>query len=127
MSDNEKNNNFFSSLVKGIGLSIIISLVCVLIFGFVIKSFLLPNGTIKVVNQFIKVLSIFIGVFSCSGKNLGLVKGCLVGAFSIIITHLIFSLIGGNISFGLSFIIDVLFGLIVGGISGTISVNMKRE
>ena len=127
MNESQVENKFFQSVTKGTGLSIIITLICVLIFALVIKLTYLSQGTVKTINQFIKVISIFISVFLCVRGKQGLIKGALIGGFSIVITHLIFSLIGGNVSFNLSFIIDIIFGLIVGAISGIIAVNVKKE
>ena len=87
----------------------------------------LGTGVIKAVNQFIKILSVFLGVSVSVRGKMGLVKGIAVGVCSTVITYLLFALIGGEVSFGTVFFIDLLFGLIVGGISGVISVNVKKN
>lgn len=127
MEELEKENKFLPVIIKGTGLSIIFALIFVLIFAFIIQTFSLTQATIKIVNQFIKVLAIFLSCFVCIRGKLGLIKGAFIGINAIIITTLIFSLIGSNISFTLSFIIDIVFGLVVGSLSGIIAVNMKKE
>ena len=115
-----------SSIIKGVATSVIVTLVGVLIFAGVVKLTFLGQSIIKTVNQFIKILSIFFGCFFCvSGKN-GLIKGAIIGVLSMVITYLLFALIGGEISFGKPFFLDLVFGLIVGGISGIIAVNVKK-
>lgn len=121
------NGGFFSSVIKGIATAVIVTLVSVLIFAFIVKIATLNSSVIKAVNQFIKILSVFLGCFSFIRANKGLLKGCFVGVIATIITYLIFSLIGGAVSFGTPFILDLIFGLIVGGISGVIAVNVKKE
>lgn len=115
------------SVIKGVGTAVIVTLVGVLIFAAVVKIASLGTGVIKAVNQFIKILSVFLGVSVSVRGKMGLVKGIAVGVCSTVITYLLFALIGGEVSFGTAFFIDLLFGLIVGGISGVISVNVKKN
>ena len=118
---------FFSSVIKGVFTALITTLLGVLIFAFIIKIAMLPSGVIKAVNQFIKVLAIFLGgAFFVKGKA-GLIKGALIGAISTAVTFLLFGLFGVGVSFGASFFLELLFGTIVGGLSGIIAVNLKRS
>lgn len=121
------SDGFFPSVIKGIATAVIVTLVSILIFAFIIKVATLNASVIKAVNQFIKILSVFLGCFSFIRGKQGLLKGCLVGLFTTVIIYLLFSLIGGAISFGTAFIIDIVFGLIVGSISGIIAVNVKKD
>jgi putative membrane protein (TIGR04086 family) len=121
-----KDNNFFSSILKSVATAVIITLVGILAFAFIIKIAYLNSTVIKAVNQFIKILSIFLGCFIFVRENKGLLKGGLVGGFTAIIVHLIFALMGGDISFGGLFIIDLLFQIIIGIISGVIAVNFRK-
>lgn len=123
----KSQDNFFSSLIKGIFLSVIVALVLVLLFALIIK-FLMPSSTvIKVVNQFIKIVAIFIGCFTSLKNNLGLLKGGLIGLGFCLLISLIFMIFGGNLSYGLAFILDLILCVIVGIISGVLSVNVKGK
>lgn len=114
------------STVKGVATAVIVTLIGVLLFALVVKFAVLNSGVIKAVNQFIKILSVFLGcAFSVRGK-MGLIRGALIGVISTIITYLLFSLFAGTVSFGISFVIDLIFGLIIGAVSGVISVNVKK-
>ena len=118
---------FFSSVIKGVFTALITTLLGVLIFAFIIKIAMLPSGVIKAVNQSIKVLAIFLGgAFFVKGRA-GLIKGALIGAISTAVTFLLFGLFGVGVSFGASFFLELLFGIIVGGLSGIIAVNLKRS
>ncbi len=116
----------FSGVLRGVLYAVIITLISVLIFAFIVKFALLGSGVIKAVNQFIKIISIFLGCSLSIRGNLGLVKGALVGAFTTIITYLLFSLFSGSVTFNGSFILDIVFTAIIGGISGILAVNMKK-
>ncbi len=126
MQSTDKGKGVIGSIIKGSFASVIIMLVGVLIFAVIVKSACLNSNVIKAVNQFIKVLSVFLACFfTVKGKN-GLIKGGLIGAISSVIIYLIFALMGGEISFGFAFFVDVIFLLIVGVISGIISVNVRK-
>ena len=123
----ESNGGFLSGIIKGIGLAVIITLAGVLLFAFIIKLACLSSGVIKAVNQFIKILSVFLAcIFSVKGGK-GLIKGAVIGLISTLITYLIFALMGSGVSFNGGFILDLVFGLIIGAISGIISVNLKKD
>ena len=120
------DNSFVSSIIKGILFSVIISLISVLIFGFIVQMSKLDSGVIKAVNQFIKIISVFLACTLSLKDRAGLISGIIIAVISTIITYLLFCLFFGTVSFGLSFFIDLIFMLIIGGISGIISVNLKR-
>lgn len=127
MDENEIKSGFFANTLKSVGLAVIITLISVLIFGIIVKFAMLNNGVIKAVNQFIKVLSIFIGCFFFIREKAGLIKGCLAGLLTTLVVYLIFGLIGGQLNFDISFVFDLVFGAVVGAISGIIAVNVKKE
>lgn len=122
----ESKSEFFSSILKGVFLSLITALIGVLVFALVVKIALLQSSVIKPVNCFIKILAVFIGcMFSLRGKN-GYLKGMLVGLIGTVVIFATFSLIGGELSFGVPFFIDLAFGLILGGVFGIVAVNIKK-
>ena len=122
----ENKSEFFSSVLKGVFLSLITALIGVLLFALVVKLTFLQSSVIKPVNCFIKILSVFIGcIFSLRGKK-GYLKGALVGVLGTVVIFAVFSLIGGKLSFGVPFLIDLAFGLVLGGVSGMVAVNIKK-
>lgn len=121
-----ENGGFVKNIVKGVLGAVIVALVGVLIFAFIIKVACLNGGVIKSVNQFIKILAVFLGcAFSVRGKG-GLIKGALIGMISMSVVYLLFALFGSAITFGAGFILDIIFGFIAGAISGIITVNVKK-
>ena len=118
---------FFSSVFKATALALICSLVGILIFALVIKFAALNQTTIKTVNQFIKVVAVFIGCFFSVKGNTGIVKGAVAGALCTFILYAVFALMSGSTLFGLEMLADVGFTAVVGGISGIIAVNLKGK
>ncbi len=120
-------DGFLSRVIKGALFSVIFCLAGVLILALITKFCSLNDVAIKVINQFVKVLSIFLGAMLFVSGTGGLIKGVLIGAVGSSVTYLLFSLLFGSPSFGVAFFIDVVFCAIVGGISGVISMNIKSK
>ena len=117
---------FFSGIIKGTLTAVIITLFGVLIFAGITKFTLFNNGVIRAVNQFIKILSIFLGcAFNIRGNN-GLIRGGILALLSTVITYSLFSLFCGTSAFDQNFLLDLIFTVIIGAISGVISVNTKK-
>ncbi len=120
------NKNFFQSIIKGLIISLIFLLFFICIFALLISLFNIPNGAIKPINQLIKILAVFIGCFfSISGEK-GLLKGLVLGTIITLVTYLIFSIIAKTNVFSISIIWEILLGIAIGGLSGIISVNVKK-
>ena len=126
MSNETKTTKIFPSAIKGAITSTLVSIIGIFIFAFIVKMTSLSGTVIKTANQFIKIISVFIGcLFFLKEKN-GIIKGVLLGAIYSVLIYAIFSLIGGELNFNKSFFIDLIFMIIVGAISGIISVNTKK-
>ena len=121
------DGGFVSNVIRGVFSALIVTLLGVLIFAVVIKVAYLNTGVVKAVNQFIKILAIFLGCSFSLGKKMGLISGAFVGGFATAITYLLFSLFGAQTAFGFSFAIDIIFSVIVGAFSGVITANLKNR
>ena len=126
MSSHNKSD-FIISVIKGTGLAVVCSLLGVLAFAVVVKFAYLSGTAVKSVNQFIKIVSVFIGCFFFLKQNNGLIKGLLIGACSTVITYLIFAIFSGGAVFSLSFLLDILFCAAIGAVSGIIAVNTRGK
>ena len=125
MDENGQNDNLFLMLLRGITLTVLVTLSCILLFALIVR-FAMPNqSVIKGVNQFLKIFAIFIGVFFTVKGKLGFVKGGLVGLLSTIVNFILFALIGGEKVNIVPFLIECAFSLIVGAVCGVIAVNRK--
>ena len=117
------------SILKGSVYALCISLVCVLVFAFCLKFTPLSESLITPINQVIKGVSIFFGVFigMKKHKEMGLLSGFLIGLFFTIIAFLVFSILDGAFCFDRTFLNDIIFGSIIGAICGIICVNLKKN
>ncbi len=79
------------------------------------------------VNETIKVVAIFLGVFLCVRGDKGLLKGGLTGLFTTMLSYLAFSALGGDFSLSYLAVLELLFGIVVGALSGVFAVNVKRN
>lgn len=121
-----KEQSALSQILKGVCLGVIFNFIAVIVFSFIIEIAGITDNVIKPVNQFIKIISVFISCYFTLEGNKGYLKGLTVGLFVFLITNVIFWLISGGVFFSLSFIIDVIFCSLIGLISGIISVNIKK-
>ena len=64
-----KNNRYVMTTLKGGLIATVVSLIGILFFAFIIKLFGVADGFLKPINQVIKAISIFIGVFLGLKKN----------------------------------------------------------
>lgn len=122
------NKGIWQRVLKGTALALCFSLMFILVFALCLKFTGVAESIIVPVNQVIKGVSIFLGVFFALKKQnkYGLACGLLIGFFFTIVAFLTFSLLAGNLVFTKSFFTDMLFGAIIGGICGIIMVNLKK-
>ena len=126
---NFKGNSFWSFLLKGTLIALCISLVLVLVFAFLLKFTNIPDTAIIPINQVIKGVSIFLGVFIGMKrlKEMGLLCGLLIGLSYTLLAFLVFSLLSGNFIIDLTLLTDLVFGTVIGAICGIICVNIKKS
>ena len=124
-----KSNPLVLDILKGALISVIISLICILIFAFFIKIIGISDSLILPINQVIKFVSIFFGVKVSLKKNKekGFLKGLIIGFVYTILAFAIFSILSKNFCFDKSLFNDVLFGTIGGILCGILLVNLRKK
>lgn len=129
MENLEENNtaNKFTLWIKGIILSMGLTLIMILILSIVLSLTNIKESVIMPTVIFISSLSILIGAFSISRKieNKGIVYGSLLGLIYMMILYLISSIMSFNFSFNVNSIIMIVFGIIGGAIGGILGINLK--
>ncbi len=118
----------FVGVVKGILFALIFTVVAVFLLAVLYKFVEMSDGTIKIANQVIKIISIALGVKIALKKNKskGLLKGLIIGIFYTILSFLLFSILAKNFSFSLSLVSDIVFAGLVGLIFGILFVNFRK-
>lgn len=120
--------NTFVCVAKGVVVGLFCALLGILIFAFVLRFTPISDKIITPVNQVIKGVSIFFGVFAGmkKQKKRGLLTGLLIGLCFTICAFLMFSILDGAFVFDKTLLGDILFGSIIGAICGIICVNLKK-
>jgi putative membrane protein (TIGR04086 family) len=122
-----RDNSFIGSILKGVIISIISTLVGLTIFSLLLVNTNLSENLIQPVVIGITGVSILIGSFIANVKNNknGLLNGALIGFFYTVIIYIISSF-ANNMDFSLNIgsIIMIIVGLIGGAVGGIIGVNI---
>lgn len=114
--------------LKGIVISLLLSLGFIIIFAFSLNWFDVSDSFIPLITLIIKGICVLIG--SCvavRGSEKGLIKGIVFGLIYIFCAFIIFSILSGVFSFDFSFILDLAFASLLGGIVGIIKVNKASK
>ncbi|MBQ7880825.1 MAG: TIGR04086 family membrane protein [Clostridia bacterium] len=117
------------NILKASLIGVVVSILLVLLFAFVLKFVDLNSGIISIVDQIIKIISIFVAVTIASrvnGEGL-LVKGIVIGAVYSIITFIVFSILNGTVNFGPAIFTDIIFAGLVGGITAILLNIIKKK
>ena len=120
---------FALSCVKATLICLAFTLVGVLIFAFILKSFSISDGAIKPINQVIKAVSIFFGclIGLKKQKTMGLVKGFIIGLIYVLLAFFVFSALSGSFAVNLTLLSDVIFGGIMGAVCGVVAINFLKK
>ena len=129
--DTTQNNSAstFLSILKGAFGAITTSLLCVLIFAFVIKFTNISENLITPINQAIKIISILVGAIITSKKiaTKGWLCGLVLGGIYTLLSFLIFSILDGEFNINFSLFTDFIFGSITGLLAGIIAFALKKN
>ena len=109
-------------LFRGLLAAVGVTLACVLLFALLMK-WLRPSDTaVRVVNQLIKLASIFMGVWVMSGRgsDRGLMWGALLGLIYMAVGVGLYALLSGQQLPFTAYLSDLAMGVAGGGIAGAI-------
>ncbi len=122
-----KNN--IMPYIKGVAVGTGLSVVGVLALAFIYRLTGISDGMIRIINQLLKVASVFFGTLVCvrEDRKKGLMKGSIVGICYTLATYIVFSLLSSSMAFNLSFVFDLLFGGVMGAICGVLAINMYKK
>ena len=120
-------NNFFKSIIKGVVIAMLFTIVCLTIFSILLVNTSMSENLIQPVVIGVTGVSILLGSSIATRKKNknGIINGAVVGFIYIFLIYFISSLINDmNFSTNLSSIIMILVGIIGGAIGGIIGVNI---
>lgn len=119
---------FWLAISKGVIISLCIVMVSILFFAFVVKWASLDTSVIKPVNQIIKIIAIFFGVWTAMKKSGGkyFYKGMAVGGIFALLSFLLFSTLNGTFTFDITILWDIVFAMAIGLISSVIAKILMK-
>lgn len=123
----ENNKGIVKNIFIGIGIAMLFTVVCLLIFSIVLTYTNISENTITPVIIVVTAISILIGssIGNIKIKKNGILNGALVGGGYILILYLISSLLNVRFSLNMQSIIMIVVGVIFGILGGIIGVNRK--
>jgi len=124
-----KGKSMILNIIKGSFWGVAFSLICVLIFAFVIKFTSVSENIIQPINQIIKGCSILFACFIVSKKirKQGWLVGLFTGLLYTALAFLIFSILDGEFTFGLNVLNDLVFGSVMGMIAGILCISLRKK
>ena len=122
-----KENNTITTIAKGIGISLMITVIALTIFSIILTYTNIEENVINPVIMIITAISILIGssLVSMKLKKNGLINGGLIGGIYILIIYLVSSILNWKFSLNLQSIIMIVTAVIFGVLGGIIGVNKK--
>ena len=123
----EKGKGTVKNIFKGIGISMIFTIVCLFIFSFVLTYTNISESTITPVILVITAISILIGssIGNTKIKKNGILNGAFVGGGYILILYLLSSTLNFRFSLNVQSLIMIAIGVVFGILGGIIGVNKK--
>ena len=119
----------WSRLLRGLLTAIGVTLLCVLLFALLMQWLKPSDNVIRIINQLIKLGSIFAGVYVTvgrSGEN-GLLLGAGVGLAYMLLGVLLYALLSGQQLPWTAYLSDIAMGIAGGGIAGAIVAGMRKK
>ena len=120
-----EENKTVIQILKGIGISLITTLVFLIIFALILTYTQVEEKTINPVIVVITPLSILIGssIVNIKIKKNGLINGAIIGGAYMLIIYLISSILNWKFGLNAQSIIMIVVGVIFGILGGILGVN----
>lgn len=120
-------NKTIFNIAKGVGISLISTLIMLLIFAALLTYTDMNENSIDTVIIIITAISILIGssISNLKIRKNGLLNGALIGGLYIIFIYMVSSILNWRFSLNIQSIIMITVGIIFGILGGIIGVNKK--
>ena len=122
-----KENNTITTIAKGIGISLLITVIALIIFSIILTYTNIEEKTISPVIMVITAISILIGssIENTKIKKNGLINGGIIGGIYILILYAVSSILNWKFSLNINSVIMIVAAIIFGILGGIIGVNRR--
>ena len=123
----DNTNRNYMTILKGVLISFILTLVLVFIFALILTYSNLQESAIFPAILLITAISILIGssISTIKLKKNGILNGGIIGLIYILLLYLISSIVGTGFALNLNSILIMLAGIAGGMLGGIVGVNIK--
>lgn len=124
MARNRKS--IIKSLVKGLAVSILFTLLCMVVFAVVLVYLRLPDSLITTLNQIIKIAAVILGVCAAvpRGGEKGLVTGTVLALAYSVLGYILYLSLGGGVFSVRCMLGEMLLTWAAGAVTGSVRANM---
>ncbi len=123
-----EENKTIIQILKGIGISLVTTLILLVIFALILTYTQVEEKTINPVIIIITALSILIGssIVNIKIKKNGLINGAIIGGAYMLIIYLISSILNWKFGLTAQSIIMITVGMVFGILGGILGVNNRK-
>ena len=114
------------SVLKSVGAALVLSFLSTIIFAVLLSTTPISEKVVYPINQTVKVLSVLVGTLLFVRGEKGWLKGGLCGVLFTALSYLLFSGIANDFSLSWLFFGESALTVLVGAVSGSLAVNMRR-
>ena len=125
MNDVQVDNNVVMKIVKGLGISLISTLITIFLFSLILSYTNISKNIIPIVVIGLTFVSILLGSIISMKKETknGLIKGAIIGGIYVVLLYLISSFLNTGFALNGYTIGMIVAGIVSGIIGGIIGVN----
>ena len=116
-------------LLRGLGVAVVTTLLGVAVFALLMQWIKPSEGTVRIFNQVLKLVSIVSGVWAAVGRggDVGLIRGAAVGLMYMAAGVALYALLSGQSAPVTAYLADLGMGVAGGGIVGLILSNISPK
>lgn len=123
----ENNKKNLKNISIGIGISFLITIICLFIFSILLTYTNISENTITPTIIIMTGISVLIGssIGNVKIKKNGIINGAIIGGGYLLILYLISSLLNVEFSLNLKSVIMIIVGIVFGVFGGIMGVNSR--
>jgi len=129
---NENQSSYFPhiiSVVKNVLISYVLTLLCLLVFAFIITFTNFPDSFVPAIVLILTIFSVMLSgiLVARRSSSRGWLSGAVSGIVYMITLYILGAIVFNDVSFGINVLAMLALGLFAGTFGGIIGINMKHR